>query len=217
MLLVSENFEVYVSLLSGYQFCFHTMTVNLPLQLTKHQISLQGGRKAVAVNAPTRWASHFLVMQSVKDSKISFLSAVASAAWTCLGGKAEEVRDTVMEGTFWEEMDMLLELLKPFSQAIHQLEGDRPHLSECHVTLLALEKHVMSWADKYKDVFVQVDKKKLKVADNALNTFLLRHGNKPGGKSAPVCNAAYSAAFAVDPYYAECDKSSGTQHFCAQA
>jgi hypothetical protein len=39
VLLVSENLEVYVSLLSGCQYCFLTMTVNLPVQLTKHQIS----------------------------------------------------------------------------------------------------------------------------------------------------------------------------------
>lgn len=33
--------------------------------------------------------------------------------------------------------------------------------------------------------------------------------------SAPVYNAAYSAAFAVEPYHAERDTSAGTDHYCA--
>jgi hypothetical protein len=80
------------------------------------------------------------------------MSAVCTAAWSSLKGKTETVHDTVMDGAFWQELDMFLEFLWPFSQAIHHLEGDRPHLSDCHITLLQLEKHVNAWAEKLKAV-----------------------------------------------------------------
>ena len=59
--------------------------------------------------------------------------------------KAGEVRDLLMSADYWKHADRPVRLLRPFSDAIHQLEGDKPHLAiaDCHVTLLALRQHVV--------------------------------------------------------------------------
>jgi hypothetical protein len=46
---------------------------------------------------------------------------------------------------FWEDIVRLIELLQPFSDAINQLECDRPMLSQCHVVLVNLDKHVKAF------------------------------------------------------------------------
>jgi hypothetical protein len=42
----------------------------------------------------------------------------------------------LISADYWKHAEALVELLHPFSDAIHQLEGDKPHMAECHVTLL---------------------------------------------------------------------------------
>lgn len=68
------------------------------------------------------------------------------ANWRAMIDLQEHYPQWIMRGCFAHG----LEFLKPFSQAIHQLDGDRPHLSDFHVTLLQLEAHVDAWAEENK-------------------------------------------------------------------
>lgn len=126
------------------------------VQLNAQQKELLGGKKVIAVNMPTRWAVQFRVGQTIMDSQRAFTAAVVAPDWEELGGKADDVRKIVSGelGPFWQELGMLLTLLRPFEQTIHQLEGDRPHLADCHLALLKLEDHVQKWAVKHVSIQV---------------------------------------------------------------
>jgi hypothetical protein len=94
--------------------------------------------------------------------------------------------------------------LRPFSDANHQFEGDKPHLADCHVTLLALHKHVEDWSSKYRTSELG-DSDGCPVTDRTITTMDCRLDAQPGGAVAPVYTPAYSAAFVLDPYCAEVD------------
>jgi hypothetical protein len=189
------------------------------VQLTSAQVELLGARKAIAVNMPTRWAVQFHVAETVHASKIAFIAATITPAREMLGGKADEARKIVSGecGPFWQELETLLSLLRPFEQAIHQLEGDRPHLADCHIALLWLQRHVEKLAAKHEIIdFANKDNKGVESACNkVVQTFMLRLGIMPGGMSAPVNNPAYSVAYALGPFYAELDESAIVSHFTA--
>jgi hypothetical protein len=55
-----------------------------------------------------------------------------------------------MSADYWNHADLLVKLLQPFADAVHQLEGDRPHLVDCHLALITLRKHVVVWSDKFR-------------------------------------------------------------------
>jgi hypothetical protein len=190
-------------------------------QLNVKQEELRQSRKKIYVNMPTRWAIQYEVAQSIMDSKVSFISAVNDPAWAVLGGHADEVRKTVNGelGPFWDEVEMLLSMFKPFAQAIHQLEGDRPHLADCHVALLQLEEHVNAWAAQHADRNVPGKENKGTESASAVvvQTFRVRLGTVLVGMSAPVYNAlqVYSAAYALDPYYSQRDETAATPIFTA--
>ena len=63
--------------------------------------------------------------------------AVGSEDWQNLpvAGKGDTVRPIIMSSDFWTGCTRLLELLEPFSDVIHQLEGDMPHMAAWHVAL----------------------------------------------------------------------------------
>jgi hypothetical protein len=118
---------------------------------------MHGARPTIEINVPTHWATNFFVVDSQLKSRQALQMAAASEGWAALpaamarrvksarqpaGGKAREVRSVLMSADYWTHADRLVRLLWPFSDAIHQFEGDRPHLEDCHVTLLALRKHV---------------------------------------------------------------------------
>ena len=94
---------------------------------------------------------------------------------------------------------MLLELLQPFSDAIHQLEADRPLLGQCYLVVTALHKHVEDSATKHKD------KRDGEIIVRLEETFQRRYNATGGGARAPIYNDAYAAAYVLDPYYAETD------------
>ena len=101
-------------------------------------------------------------------------------------------------------MASVLELLKPFSDVMHQLEGDMPHLAECHVALQQLREHIIAWVAKH-----QGSGGCCEVTSRTLPTFDRRLDCAPGGMLAPIYNPACSAAYAVDPFYAVLEERSG--------
>ena len=121
-----------------------------------------------------------------------------------------------MSTDYWKHADRLVRLLRPFSDAIHELEGDKPHLADCHVTLLALRKHVVDWSARFRTEGLAASAQ-CPVTSRALTTMDRRLDAQPGGAVAPVYNPAYSAAFALDPYYADMDETPDGHHCSAPA
>lgn len=175
---------------------------------------MNGRRPTICVNVPTRWATNFFVLDSILNSCTALQLAVSSEEWGHLsaGSQSGDVRKHLMDAKFWKEVAMLVELLRPFSDAIHQLEGDKPHLSECHEALILLRKHVEAWVTKHQE---QGEANAMCPLSRAVPTMDRRLNAQPGGMVAPVYNAAYSAAYAVDPFYAEVEETPSGPFCCA--
>jgi hypothetical protein len=116
----------------------------------KQKKMMHGRRPTIHINMPTHWATNNLVLNSILHSRTALQLAAASDAWAQLssGSQAKKVRNLLLDGEFWQNVEKLVELLHPFSDAIHQLEGDKPHLAECHQALVVLRKHVEDRAKK---------------------------------------------------------------------
>jgi hypothetical protein len=106
---------------------------------------------------------------------------------------AEVEAAEVEEHKFWTELPLLIELVQPFSDAIHLLEGDRPLLPQVVPVWESLEQHVDAFVAKYPD-------EKFK----SLPEMLKRRRDKH-------CPDAAYAALAFDPAYflKRKDKASG--------
>jgi hypothetical protein len=59
------------------------------------------------------------------------------------------VHELLLDGWCWQNVERLVELLPPVLDAIHQLEGNKPRLVECHQALVVLRKIVDDWAKKH--------------------------------------------------------------------
>jgi hypothetical protein len=175
----------------------------------KQKEVMDGRRPTINVNVPTRWATNYLVLSSILHSRTALMLAAASEAWGQLssGSQTQKVQGLLLDGEFWRDVTNLVELLHPFSDAIHQLEGDKPHLAECHLALVVLRKHVEDWAKKHRTEGLAEDEL-CPVTGRALATMDRRLDASPGGSVAPVYSAAYSAAFSVDPFYADVEEMS---------
>jgi hypothetical protein len=175
------------------------------LQVAEQQLQHMNGRRpTMAVNVPTRWASNFFVLDSQLQSRIALQVAAAAETWAQLPAcsKAGEVRELLMSADYWKHADVLVKLLQPFADAIHQLEGDKPHLADCHLALITLRKHVVVWSDKFRTSDLAAEEP-CPFTGRAVATIDRRLEAQAGGAQAPVYNAAYSAAHALDPYYAD--------------
>lgn len=166
-------------------------------------------KKQITVNVPTRFASNFFVVESIFKSKAALALAVGAEAWSAPegpgaspggnGAKIKAIIERAASGSefFWENVELLLELLQPFSDAIHQLEADRPMLGQCYGVVMALHKHVLAFATKHAAL------RDGKVVIRLEETFQRRFDAVGGGVRAPIYNAAYAAAFMLDPYNAK--------------
>jgi hypothetical protein len=125
----------------------------------KQSEAMKGRRPTIHVNMPTRWATNYLVLQSILHSRVALQLAVAADGWGQLPSSSQygTVRELMLDAEFWSSVKMLVELLQPFSNAIHQLEGDKPHLAECHQVLGMLRKHAEDWASKHRTQGLQAD------------------------------------------------------------
>jgi hypothetical protein len=52
---------------------------------------------------------------------------------------------------FWEHSQRYVELIKPMSDAIHQLEADLPFASQAYSVLMQLQQHVTAFCTKHAD------------------------------------------------------------------
>jgi hypothetical protein len=71
--------------------------------LHQHQKELYGRIKAMAVNAPTRFATTSFVMRDVADSASALKLCSSNPKWSGMGGKSEQVCHVLkraLEGQF---------------------------------------------------------------------------------------------------------------------
>lgn len=186
------------------------------VSVQKAQLETYKRKKQIVVNVPTRFATNLFVLKSVLDSKQALLQAVSSEAWSTEGGPGGKPDSNgnkvkrIIERThpnaeyFWENVELLVELLQPFSDAIHQIEADRPMLAQCHQVVEALAKHVQAFAQKYED------KRDGTIVLRLRETFQRRYDTVHGASRAPIYNAAYTAAYLLDPYFAVYSEEEGT-------
>jgi hypothetical protein len=173
------------------------------------QEKIWGKRKGVRVNVPTRWAINHFVASDLVASEQALVLTVSTAEWGRLGKDtyAATFRANVLVQEFWSDMKCMLDPLRPFSDAIHQLEEDKPMLSQCHLVIEQLKDSVRSWLDKYHTKGVcKVSKGVCKVTYRAVETFERRIETDSDANLAPIYNAAYTAAYSFDPYYAVYDR-----------
>ena len=138
------------------------------------------------------------------QSRPALQAAAAAEGWSALpaSSKAGEVRVQLMSADHWKRAEMLVALLRPVADAVHNLEGEKPHMADCHVTLLALRKHVVDWSANYCDIDLALGAV-CPVTSRALATLDRRLDAQPGGMIAPMYNPAYSASYALELYYAD--------------
>jgi hypothetical protein len=103
--------------------------------LTAKQIELNGRAKAVASHCPTRFGTLVFILRDVISIKEALRHTVISDAWpdVCGGSKhAAEFAEVVIgrRSVFWQLAVMVLELMAPIMDAIHQIEADRAMLSQ---------------------------------------------------------------------------------------
>jgi hypothetical protein len=171
------------------------------LQVHIEQEKAYGKRKQFSVNVPTRWATSFFVLKDLVASEQSLKLAVCTPEWGQLGmgNYSDTFRTATLDEDTWECMKRLLELLKPFSDAIHQLEADKPMLSQCHLVIQQLREHVSAWSEKHR---TSVGRSVCTIASRAIATSERRLESDSGMKLAPVNTPAYTAAYMLDPFYA---------------
>jgi hypothetical protein len=75
-------------------------------------------------------------------------------------------------------------------------------LSQCHLVIEQLKASVRSWVDKYRTMSKGV----CEVTYRAVETFERRIESDSAAKLAPIYNAAYTAAYLLDPHYAVYDR-----------
>ena len=170
------------------------LNIVITLLLKGKQLEVYKKVKATPINAPTRFASNFFVAKGISDTSQALIQLVGTQEWKVGLGKTnsgERIRKIILRELpgheyFWEDLVHLLELLQPFSDAIHQLECDRPMLAQYHVTLSTLAEHVKAFVEKYNDQ-----------RDGILvlclqETFQRRYDTSSNSVRAPLYNATYT-------------------------
>lgn len=163
-----------------------------------HMIAEKGKVSGITSNCPTRFAVRHFICQDVKFNERALRSACGSAEWAAAAvtsSHGDAFRDIVQEHSrgggrraadphlFWTELPILIDLVQPFSDAIHKMEADKPMLSQVTPIWQALEEHVDAFVVKHPD-------EKFK----CLPSMLKRRRDKH-------CPDAAYAAVALDPCY----------------
>jgi hypothetical protein len=166
------------------------------IMVQKVQLDVYRRKKQIVVNIPTRFATNLFVLKSIWESKQALNSnlqqAVAAEAWRAPGApgansegngyKVRNIFERKYPGAeyFWENVELLIELLQPFSDAIHQLEADRPLLAQCHVVVEALHQNVAAFALKHQE------KRNGSIVLLLEGTFERRYAVEKGSARAPI-------------------------------
>ena len=173
----------------------------------KHQKVIYRRVHVVAVSVPTRFATNLFVMKSVLNTQAALKAAVADAALDLLppDSKADDVQAIVEHSqlrTFSSDLKLAVELLQPFSDMLHQIEGDHPALGRCFVGLEQLDERVRACVDKHKEQPAHISD----AADLLLKPRERRYLNKGQEGAARVqklFNPVYALTYLLDSLYAD--------------
>jgi hypothetical protein len=121
-----------------------------------------------------------------------------------------QVQDIIGSHEFWRRLQCAIKFLQPFSDFIHQVEGDTAALRRVYYGLMKLDKHVHSTMKLWsKDAEMNND------CDNVLRTWERRLDGQHGGKVAQLLFGDHVAAYLLDPLYAvTLDKAAQAPHVC---
>jgi hypothetical protein len=124
-------------------------------------------RRAIEVHAPTRWASNFKVVKSVRRTREALQQPVWTEQWnTAFKGEAEttaSLMSNAVQNTykmslkaaeplyFWEKVNLFLELIIPVADAIHQVEADLPLMSQAWPMLQQLQNNFQTFSAMHSD------------------------------------------------------------------
>jgi hypothetical protein len=101
------------------------------------------------------------------DSKEAMKAACVSEKWeqaSLTSEKADAIRTAVLgnrNSCFWKDAEAALKLVQPVSDAIHQIEADKPLLSSIHVVYKQLTEHAKVFMETQSGKFVREDLEKL--------------------------------------------------------
>ena len=96
-------------------------------------------------------------------------------------------------------LHLAVELLQPFCDMIHQIEGDRPALGRCFVGLRDLDLHVKACVEKHELAAPHISSG----ADTLLATWRRRYINEGGAQVQKLLDPSYVLTFLLDPLYAD--------------
>lgn len=138
---------------------------------------------SIPAHCPTRFGIVMMICKALKDSKEAIRNLLERDDWDDLAGDSLNARSMAASlGTsdFWKKLEWMIQLNEPVREAIHQLEADKPHLSQVWMVWRKLIQHAMSWAEQKGTMGKQVEQ------------LLERRFNKH-------CKLVMAAAYLVDP------------------
>ncbi|KAG2434867.1 hypothetical protein HXX76_007750 [Chlamydomonas incerta] len=116
--------------------------------LHQHQVEVMAKTFAIDVHSPSRFAGIFFVLESVLRNRPAIRSMVMSEAWdekVADNAKAKAVFADVARENWSNKCQSVSRLIKPVCDAIHQVEADRPLLSQVLPVWNAIIDHVDEW------------------------------------------------------------------------
>ncbi len=111
-----------------------------------------------------------------------------------------QVKEIVDNAIFWEDLQRGLQFVRPFSDYIHQLEGDSPGLGRAYHGLMQLDQHVRNSVVQWSSI-----PRIASSCDTVLKTWERRlgSGDSTGGTVQPMLHPPHIAAYLLDPLYAK--------------
>eukprot|EP00955_Chlamydomonas_euryale_P034617 349849-Chlamydomonas_euryale.AAC.2 len=163
----------------------------------KHMVEKYGRVGQIRANCPTRFSIAHMICVDILENKEALRAAIVSGEWEAVarsstnadafkeyvlgeGGRQSSHSERIL---FWVELHALVGLGQPFCDAIHQLEGDQPMLSQ----LLPIWQKLLQHVDEF--VLKRPEPKWSVVKTSVDNRFEKQ------------CGDAVYAAYAPDPMF----------------
>ncbi|KAJ9514190.1 hypothetical protein QJQ45_002278 [Haematococcus lacustris] len=106
--------------------------------------------QAVATHCATRFAILYLICVDLKRSQDALVMMVHSGEWETLRTASTNavVFEELKSPSWWRKLDAVIRLMRPISNAIHRLEGDKPYLSQVLKIWDDLVAHAQNWVSE---------------------------------------------------------------------
>ena len=118
--------------------------------------------RTICSHVDTRFGSKHLVMRDVMKNHAALQSWVVSATYKAQMDKpkgkapahAEEVYDgvTARNPSLMSRCTAAGSLIDPVMDVMHEIEGDKPYLSQMVPIIMHFQRHAQDWSDKYEEL-----------------------------------------------------------------